>query len=188
MIKAVIFDCFGVLYRDNLSILYDAVPEDKWLQLKDIIHAADHGFLDRDEYQEAIAELADIPIGDVKNIERQQHERDESMLEYVRVIRKKYKTGLLSNIDTQTVYKLFSDIERADLFDNIVISAEVGITKPSVEIYELAASHLGVVPEECVVIDDIERNVVGAELAGMRGVLFTSRVQLERDMRQIINA
>jgi putative hydrolase of the HAD superfamily len=59
------------------------------------------------------------------------------------------------------------------LFDAVVISAEVGMRKPEERIFRHAAALIGLQPQECVFIDDIEANVVGAEAIGMTGLLHT---------------
>jgi putative hydrolase of the HAD superfamily len=43
--------------------------------------------------------------------------------------------------------------------------------KPEERIFLLAAQRLGLPPEECVFIDDIQANVDAAEALGMAGVL-----------------
>jgi putative hydrolase of the HAD superfamily len=52
-----------------------------------------------------------------------------------------------------------------------VISGEVGMRKPEERIFLLAAQRLGLPPEQCVFIDDIQANVDAAEALGMAGVL-----------------
>jgi putative hydrolase of the HAD superfamily len=59
------------------------------------------------------------------------------------------------------------------LFDAVVISAEVGMRKPEERIFRHTAARIGLAPEECVFIDDIEANVAAAEAIGMTGVLHT---------------
>jgi putative hydrolase of the HAD superfamily len=59
------------------------------------------------------------------------------------------------------------------LFDAVVLSAEVGMRKPEEQIFLHAAQLLGLRPQECVFIDDIEVNVTAAEAIGMVGVLHT---------------
>jgi epoxide hydrolase-like predicted phosphatase len=61
--------------------------------------------------------------------------------------------------------------EIRDLFDVVVISAEVGLHKPQPEIYRLAAEQLGVEPEDCVFVDDLRENCAGAEAVGMASIL-----------------
>ena len=186
MIQAIIFDCFGVLYRDNISMLYDTVPTDKRQALKDIIHATDHGFIDRDEYYAAIAELGGITPDQVREIERRQHSRDDDMVAYSQTFKPAYRVGLLSNIDVGTMERLFPEPERSQLFDVFVMSGELGVTKPSVRIFAIAAERLGLAPDECVMIDDIPDNIEGARLAGMHGIVFASRQQLMHDIEALL--
>ena len=54
-----------------------------------------------------------------------------------------------------------------ELFDAWVISAEVGMRKPEERIFRHAAGLLGLPPEQCVFIDDIEANVDAAGALGM---------------------
>ncbi len=78
------------------------------------------------------------------------------------------KTGLLSNSWGLSAYPF--DLLRAS-FDDLVISGEVGLRKPDPAIYRLAAERLGIAPEECVFIDDLERNVEVARDLGMIGIV-----------------
>jgi putative hydrolase of the HAD superfamily len=59
------------------------------------------------------------------------------------------------------------------MFDAVVISGEVGMRKPEERIFMHAAGLLGLAPEECVFIDDLEINVTAAEAVGMTAVLHT---------------
>jgi putative hydrolase of the HAD superfamily len=80
------------------------------------------------------------------------------------------RTGLLSNswgIDDYPRH-LFPG-----LFDVVVISAEVGMRKPEQRIFRHTAGLLGLTPQECVFIDDLEVNLVAAEAVGMTAVLHT---------------
>ncbi|HEY2285218.1 MAG TPA: HAD family phosphatase [Streptosporangiaceae bacterium] len=92
---------------------------------------------------------------------------DEGMHELMRAARRAgLRTGLLSN-SWGAIYPrhLFPE-----LFDAVVISAEVGMRKPEERIFRLAAEVLGLEPEECVFIDDIRDNVAAAEAVGLVGV------------------
>jgi len=90
---------------------------------------------------------------------------DERMLETVRRVRAGgIRTGLLSNSWGTTRYP--RDV-LAELFDAVVISGEVGMRKPSPEIYALGAERLGLPPMECVFVDDLAGNLAPAEVAGM---------------------
>lgn len=58
-----------------------------------------------------------------------------------------------------------------ELFDQVVISGEVGIRKPDRDVFLLAARRLGLPPEECVFVDDTEGNVDAARSVGMTGLV-----------------
>jgi putative hydrolase of the HAD superfamily len=59
------------------------------------------------------------------------------------------------------------------MFHAVVISADVGMRKPEERIYRHAAELIGLPPDECVFIDDMEANVRAAEAIGMRGIVHT---------------
>jgi putative hydrolase of the HAD superfamily len=46
------------------------------------------------------------------------------------------------------------------------------MAKPEPRIYALAAQRLGLPPEECVFVDDLEANVNAAREAGMQGICY----------------
>jgi putative hydrolase of the HAD superfamily len=77
-------------------------------------------------------------------------------------------TGLLSNSWGGGDYPrdLFPEI-----FDAVVISGEVGMRKPEPQIFLHAAQLLGLEPQQCIFIDDLEANVTAAEETGFTGVL-----------------
>ncbi len=168
-------------------MLYDQVAPEHRQKMQDIIRATDYGFLSREDYYQDIAELAGKTPDDIRQVEKKQHARDEHMIAYTQTFRPQYKIGLLSNIDVGTMENLFPEPQRSELFDAFIISGEVGVIKPSVEIFELGATRLGVKPEECVMIDDLMKNVESASYVGMHGVLFTSYGQLKKDLDRILN-
>ncbi len=91
-----------------------------------------------------------------------------AMRELMRALRQAgVRTALLSNSWGGTGYP--RDIF-PEMFDVVVISAEVGMRKPEEEIFRHAAALLGLEPEECVFIDDIQANVLAAEAVGLVGV------------------
>ncbi len=92
----------------------------------------------------------------------------DTMVDAVRRIRaSELLTGLVSNSWSTAHYdrKLL-----AELFDAVVISAEVGMHKPQPEIYRLAAERLDVEPEECLFVDDLRENCEGAEAVRMTAI------------------
>ena len=56
-----------------------------------------------------------------------------------------------------------------------VISGDVGVRKPSAEIYRILLGRLGCAADEVVFVDDSEPNLDAAAVEGMRTVLFAER-------------
>jgi putative hydrolase of the HAD superfamily len=82
---------------------------------------------------------------------------------------------------------LFSLEEQQQLFDTVFLSYQEGVAKPSREAYELVAERLGLQPDECVMIDDLEQNVDGAKLAGMSGVQHVTNQQTIETIDSMLN-
>lgn len=59
----------------------------------------------------------------------------------------------------------------SDLFDEVVVAADVPRGKPHPDIFLHAAKLLGVLPERCLVFEDGQPGIVAAERAGMKTVL-----------------
>lgn len=67
--------------------------------------------------------------------------------------------------------------ELFSLFDGLVFSGPLGITKPGKEIFAHLLDTYGLKAEESIFIDDAPRNIAGARAAGIRGYLFDGDVQ-----------
>jgi putative hydrolase of the HAD superfamily len=89
-----------------------------------------------------------------------------------------YRLGMVSNLEPfQRPW--VKELELEPLFDEIILSCEVGLLKPEPEIYQLAAQKLAVSPEECVFIGDGMSN----ELSGAQAVGMTA-VRIDRAIRE----
>lgn len=85
----------------------------------------------------------------------------------VRAKRHGIRTALLSNSWGNSYPRDGWD----DMFDVVVISGEVGLRKPELEIFELTCARLGVPASACVFVDDLQPNVSAAGELGMTGIL-----------------
>jgi putative hydrolase of the HAD superfamily len=93
-------------------------------------------------------------------------------LALIRALRPPYKAAILSNADISLEERMRDGMGIHHMFDTVISSAAVGMAKPDRRIYELAAERLGLRLDECVFIDDLERNVTAAREVGMAAVHF----------------
>ncbi len=181
MIKAIIFDCFGVLYIPVGEDFYAAhVPEyEKHKQeLHDLWHAADRGELSHPEVVRRVVQLTGLDADTVQKGIDGGLAKNQALLDFSKRLRPICKIGLLTNMGPGVMDNYFTQAERNHFFNAVVVSSEEGMVKPNKDIYLLAARRLGVSPDECLLIDDSQVNCAGAESVGMRAILYESTAQV----------
>lgn len=80
--------------------------------------------------------------------------------------------GLLSNMPPAWDEHWRRMVEADAVFDDVLLSAEVGLRKPQPAIFTLAAARCGRPAAHCVLVDDLAGNCAAAERAGWRAVHF----------------
>lgn len=188
IIKAVVFDCFGVLATSTKNALINKYPEFSE-QIDDIFHQADYGFLStHQKLTNLLMELLNLSSREVESYFWDVCVRDEAVISWLKGLKSlgKYKIGVLSNVGPQHFEKLFSIAEQQELFDKVILSYNVGMAKPDVAIFELTAQELGVQPNECVMIDDTSLNIEAAINAGMQGIQFISLGQSRDELNNLL--
>ena len=73
-------------------------------------------------------------------------------------------------------------------FEVIVDSAFVGMRKPDPEIYRLTLDRLGLAPEACAFVDDIELNCDAARDVGLHAVHFRDTEQAIAELGALLSA
>jgi len=77
--------------------------------------------------------------------------------------------GLLSNA-MPSIKRVFDNAGLLELFDDVVISCEIGAQKPSEKMYATICERMEVEPGDCIFVDDVIANLEAAEKFGMQGV------------------
>ena len=94
----------------------------------------------------------------------------------------RYKFAVLSNMDGGTAEEMLG--EYTELFDQVMLSGELGVAKPDTRAFLLAAQRLGEFPGDCVMIDDSEINCLSAKDAGMEAIQFKGVADLEQKLEK----
>jgi epoxide hydrolase-like predicted phosphatase len=186
-IKAVIFDCFGVLVVDGKDTLRHDFP-DHVQEIHDTFLRSDYGYISGDEQTAQLADITGLSVDELEARYKHKNVLNQSVLAWVRQVKDDgLAVGLLSNIRRDGLEEFFPQSDRELLFDAEVLSGEVGMTKPSVRIFEMMAERLKLDPSECVMIDDLLKNTDGAERAGMHGILFDTVRQAQAELARIVS-
>ena len=197
-IRAVIWDLGGVLVRTQ-----DPAPRTQAAARLGLSRAELEQMVFAGEWSDR-ATLGEIPTTDLwHNIGRQLKlppgeiaslqqafwggdRLDGKLVEYIRSLRPLYRTALLSNAFPD----LRQSLERmgiVDAFDQLIISAEVGLMKPDPRIFQLALERLEVAPAEAVFVDDFNLNVRAAQAAGLHAVRFLDPAQVRAELQQVLD-
>ncbi len=181
-IRAVFFDLGGVILRTEYEAPRQHLAGRLGMEYEDLVRLvfdsensrkASLGAVTEDEHWQSVARRLKRPreaeslrdeffAGDVI---------DHALLNFLRSLRPLYKTGLISNA-WSGLRQYIIDHKFDDAFDQMIISAEVGVVKPNPRIYQMALDQLGVSPSEAVFVDDFIENVKGAQAVGMSAIHF----------------
>ena len=90
-----------------------------------------------------------------------------------------YGVYLLSNAGV-TFAEYRDRIPAIDSMDGILVSCYERMVKPDEAIYQLFCERFGLEPASCLFVDDLLRNVVGAQRAGLQGYVYEGDVDALR--------
>lgn len=111
---------------------------------------------------------------------------DENLVNLLRDLRPRYSTVLLSNAWDDLRQMIEEVLQIDDAFDRMVISAEIGLVKPDLEIFQWLISQLGIEPAKAVFVDDFLHNVEGARAAGLLAIHFKSADQVLGELQALL--
>ncbi|GAA0526227.1 putative hydrolase of the HAD superfamily [Rhizomicrobium palustre] len=182
--KAVIFDFFGVICSEITPFVLPRYmsAEEAVAYKADIVEEADLGHLDLPQVLEMLAARTGASAAQL-HAEFWAHVNiNPEMVALIEEVKAKRRTALLSNAMNPFLRQVMAKHDLERLFDDIVISAEVGLTKPNPEIYALSVKRLGLAPQACVFTDDNQNNIAAAEGFGLKALLFTGVDKLKADL------
>lgn len=195
MIKAVFFDVGGVLL--NAEPLLNKIinlfqPQDKkyfWERLNLWALPLCRGDIDDLQFWKDIAKdfgRQDIPDDVLKTLWIKDYGKltsiNNDVMSIAASLKHKYRLGIISN--TLNAHRELNNKRRLyELFDVVILSHEVKMAKDNKDMFILAIKRMGVKPEECVFIDDIQDFVNTAGSVGMKAIHYKNPEQLKSDLR-----
>lgn len=189
MIKAIIFDFFGVLYTDTFFEVYkkfggDINKEKEFI--KKTFHESHTGKSEKSSY--VFSKRFNVSIEEWENELWKNRKLNYELLTYIKKVKQNYKTAILSNIGQRGIKPYISDEILSEYFDEVVISSQIGYDKPQKEAFEITARKLNVNTNECIFIDDRQEYIIGAQAVGMKTILFETTDKCIQEIEELLNS
>lgn len=188
MIKAIIFDCFGVLTTDHWREFLHNVPTDVRQELHVLNSLLDSSQINRKEFFARATQVSRYSEQELEQAMAPVNSKNSKLINYINELRKQnYKIGVISNVGSNWIRETLLTTEEAHLFDEMILSYEVRMTKPDHRIFMLAAEKLAVEPDECVFIDDIKDYCEAARAVGMQAIVYDNFSQMRVELEQLLS-
>ena len=199
-IKAVIFDLGGVIVRTEYQAPRQHLAESFGMDYDDIDKVvfgggpngsaarASIGEITEEQHWQNVMKTLKLPASETERVRDEFFAGDvidHEIVEFLRSIKTKYKTGLISNAWSGLRNYIMRE-KFDDAFHHMVISAEVGVAKPDPKIYLIALEQLQVQPKEAIFVDDFIENIEACEKLGMKGIYFKDSKAALQQLKQMI--
>lgn len=196
-VRAVFFDFGGVIQRtefqaprqrlaERFRVDYDDI--DKLVFASESARRASVGEITEDAHWVHVLKWMKKPASELQTIKDEFFGGDvidHELVTFIRSLRGKFHVGLISNAwDGMRPFLEKSGL--LEIFDTVVISAEVGTMKPEAKIYHLALEQAQVQAKEAVFVDDMPANISACEAIGMKGILFKDPQESIHQLKRLL--
>lgn len=206
MVNAVVFDLGGVII--NLDVPrcvanFRKLMKDEYIRdvlgiddegegvvavsaaTKQLMHDYEYGNISTDEFLHTLQEycFAGTTIDDIRAAWLSMlDELPQERLDFIAGLRAKgYRTVLLSNSNELHWDPIWEQYRLGNYFDAVFASHHLHMAKPNQEIFDYVVQQTGLVPEETLYVDDLEKN----RKAGERFAHWTTAASIE-ELKKII--
>ena len=191
MIKALIFDWFGVCAERWLDVLRRELKGlvDPSLFKKSYLRHLDEYVSSKitgKQFHERVFTETGIDPHGQEHLLTKLGKVNTKLMEIILELRETYKTVLLSdNLDEQVplIEKMIGGFEK--YFDEVILSNVLKMLKKDGEMFKIALDRIKERPEDCVFIDDRERNTEVAIKMGFNAILFRDNEQMISELSDL---
>lgn len=191
-IRAIFFDYGAVLnfadfdtfHKDVLGLVFNRDNSPNIEQR--LRRRMDIGDLTFDEYFNEVSEKCNLKLSpkEYVRLARRNSRENKDLLGFLKTIKDKYNLYVLSNNSEMFIDSTIKQ-SLSYIFKEQFYSHELKIRKPELPIYHHAVNNSGFLVEECLFVDDKERNVVAARKIGMKAMQYTSFPNLKIELEKI---
>lgn len=140
-----------------------------------------HPSLDVDSYRDFIVRNV------AETIEKNGAALKEGFCELIDYLKlNNYKIALATSSKRERAIKLFGkkNLNPFDIFNGMVFSEDVKISKPNPEIFLAAAQKMGLAPCNCIVLEDSLNGIQAAKLGGFVSIMVKDLIEPDEDSKK----
>jgi HAD superfamily hydrolase (TIGR01509 family) len=183
-IRALVFDCFGVLYEDALKeyiehhVPVDAIGPKSRTYYYDLALASDRSYVSDADFYAELAALSGEPPEVIRHRLRDVSVLNRQLVSLIKSLRPHYRIALLSNAERSFLDRFLANHQLERHFDAVLASSETPYIKPEREIFAEMARRLRLELPEMLFIDDSTRNTDAAQSYGIPSIHYQDPNQL----------
>ena len=196
MISTVIFDMGGVLVWTHWERATGPLAKSAGMSQERVLEtlfSTDanlsymRGDIDSSEFAKGVSERLglDIPEDELLGIWESILAPNLEALPVLERLKGKYRLVLGSNTDPGHFRRSVELQPALGLFDDLLLSYELGVCKPDLAFFERGLASLEIPAQECVFIDDVAENVESARGVGIEAIQFQSMGQVEAELGRL---
>ena len=199
MIKNILFDMGNVLIKFHPSEIVAKVfpnPSVQALISKEVFQtqaweSLDQGLITVDQHYQRLAIKFPQHAEKIDWILKNWYKNPTEIPGMLELVTKLKKAGfdryILSNANA-FFYTRQPYLAIFELFTGVTLSSELKVLKPHKEIFDRFCQIHGLLPSECLLIDDQARNIYGAREAGLQAHQFIDATELEFFLKTILGS
>lgn len=193
MITTIIFDFAGVVsfrnffpvVAENLSRKYGISEPDIEQRLRTRGTRYILGKESAEEFWQKVCEGLDIPYQGFLEIFSSSYEINPEIVSFIKQLKPKYQVLLHSDNFNALSQTLRKDPGLEGLFEKMYFSDEIHLIKEDEASFRHVLQDVGKKPEECIFIDDKEKNLTAPRNIGMQTLLFKNIDSLKEELGRL---
>ena len=188
MIRAVIFDFYGVLYTNfDWQAIDERIQSDegKAQRFAHLKNQSNKGLLNNVDFRREVAKLADDKNHPDNPAVLAEPDINRDLVEMTKEIIPNVKIALLSNGNRPDVVSQLRECAIYPAFDEVFTSSDMHFIKPEKAAYLHAFRQLGVEPEEAVIVDDSPGHTGATESYGFNAIHFTDNRRYVDELKEL---
>lgn len=171
--KTILFDFFGVICTEIASTWFGQYLTQRPDLREKYSLEVDSGNMSEPDFFKTLSSLVEISPEEIRNSWLSSAVINDLVVKKIGELKLKYNIVLASNSPSPLIREILEKNNLGELFDKIIISAEIGLAKPNQNFFNKVIEILGQPHSDILFFDDNENNIKSAQSIGIESVLFS---------------